>query len=183
MHKSLKQRLYKLSAEQIALSPERTESSGSLNRSKFFISSEKSSDSEPELTLEIPEQGTNLNIPLGVLSPLLNSSDLANIQKQRKQINWIQPDQDPQKLLATTIADIKHQDPFSLNWFTSHKLPIPVWAFYTHTAYTFAKTFNQVMANETRFKITETSRSFPADNPESTRQIKIKSIDLSSKIR
>jgi hypothetical protein len=84
MHKSLKQRLYELSADQIALSPERTESSGNLNRPKFFISSEDLSESKPELTYEIPEQGTNLNIPLGTLSPLLNGSDLEYIRKQRK---------------------------------------------------------------------------------------------------
>ena len=153
----MKHRLYELSAEKIALSPERTESSGNLNRPKFFISSEESSESEPELTYEIPAQGKNLNIPFGVLSPLLNGSDLANIQKQRKRINWIQPDQDPKKLLATTIADIKHQDPFSLYWFITPLALIPVWAFYTHTAYTFAKTFKQITANKTRFKITETS--------------------------
>jgi hypothetical protein len=80
-------------------------------------------------------------------------------------------------LLATTIANIKHQDPFSLAWFTTHEEPLPVWALYSHTAYTFAKTFNPMMVNETRFKVTETSRSFPADNVESTRQIEIKKVD------
>jgi hypothetical protein len=178
IHKSLKQRLYELSSEQIALSPERTESSGSLNRPKFFISSEESSESEPELTYEITEKGPKLNIPHGILSSFIKASDLANIQQQRKRTKWIQTDQDPKQLLATTIADMKQQDLLSLNWFIKPLPLIPSWAFYTHTAYTFAKVFKPTMANEARFKITETSRSFPADDPESTRQIQIKAIDL-----
>jgi hypothetical protein len=167
MHKSLKQSLYELSADQIALSPERTESSGNLNRSSFFTSDE-SSENETELFYEIPEQGMNLNIPLGILLPLLNDTALADILKQQKRINWIQQDLNPQRLLATTIANIKNQDPFPLNWFILHKEPLPVWALYSHKAYTFAKTFNQIMVNEPRFKITETSQSFPVDDVEST---------------
>jgi hypothetical protein len=90
MHKSLKQRLYELSADRITLSPERTKPSGNLNRSSFFISDE-SSDDETELIYEIPEQGAILNIPLGILLPLLNyDTTLADIQKQQKRINWIQ---------------------------------------------------------------------------------------------
>jgi hypothetical protein len=166
MHKWLKQRLYELSTDRITLSPERTQPSGNLNQSSFFTSDESSED-ETELIFEIPEQGTPLNIPLGILSPLLNDTALADIQKQRKRINWIQQNLNPQRLLATTIADIKHQDPFSLTWFTMHEEPLPVWALYSHMAYTFAKTFNPMMVNEPRFKVTETSRSFPADDVES----------------
>jgi hypothetical protein len=167
MHKTLKQRLYELSADQITLSPERTKPSGNLNRSSFFISDE-SSDDETELIYEIPEQGAILNIPLGILLPLLNKdTTLADIQKQRKRINWIQQNLNPQRLLATTIADIKHQDPSSLVWFTTHEEPLPIWALYSHTPYTFAKTFNQIMVDEPRFKVTETSRSFPADDVKS----------------
>jgi hypothetical protein len=176
MHKSLKQRLYELSTDQITLSPERTQPSGNLNRSSFFTSDESSED-KTELIFEIPEQGTSLNIPLGILSPLLNDATLADIQKQRKRINWIQQNLNPQRLLATTIADIKHQDPFSLAWFTTHEEPLPVWALYSHTAYMFAKTFNPMMVNEPRFKVTETSRSFPADDVKSTRQIETKTVD------
>jgi len=83
MHKSLKQCLYELSTDRITLSPERTQPSGNLNRSSFFTSDESSED-ETELIFEIPEQGTSLNIPLGILSPLLNDTALADIQKQRK---------------------------------------------------------------------------------------------------
>jgi hypothetical protein len=81
MHKLLKQRLYELSADQITLSPERTKPSGNLNRSSFFTSDELSED-ETELIYEIPEQCAILNIPLGILSPLLNhDTTLADIQK------------------------------------------------------------------------------------------------------
>ncbi len=97
MHKSLKQRLYKLSADQIALSPESTEPYGNLNRLSFFTSDELS-ENETELIYEIPEQGTKINIPLGILSPLLNDTELADIQKQQKRINWIQQDLNPQRL-------------------------------------------------------------------------------------
>jgi len=80
-------------------------------------------------------------------------------------------------LLATTIADIKYQDPFSLAWFTMHEEPLPIWALYSHTAYTFAKTFNPIMANESRFKTNESSRSFPADNVNTNRQIEITMVE------
>jgi len=171
MHKSLKQRLYELSADRITLSPEKTKPFGNLNRSSFFTSDESSED-ETELIYEIPEQGAILNIPLGILLPLLNyDTTLADIQKQQKRINWIQQNLNPQRLLATTIANIKHQDPFSLAWFTTHEEPLPIWALYSHTAYTFAKMFNPIMVNEPRFKVTETSQSFPADDVKANRQI------------
>jgi len=41
-------------------------------------------------------------------------STLVKAQKQQKRINWLQTNLNPQRLLATTIADIKHQDPFSI---------------------------------------------------------------------
>ena len=111
MHKTLKQCLYELSADQITLSPERTKPSGNLNRSSFFTS-DKLSEDETELIYEIPERGAILNIPLGILLPLLNKdTTLADIQKQRKRINWIQQNPNPQRLLATTIADIKAPTP------------------------------------------------------------------------
>jgi len=176
MHESLKQRLHELSADRIMLSNEKTKPSGNLNRPTFFISDE-SSDDETELIFEIPDQGAILNIPLGILSPLLSETTLADFQKRRKQVNWIQPHLNPQRLLATTIANIKHQDPLSLTWFTTHEEPLPIWALYSHTAYTFAKTFNPLMCNAPRFKVTETSRSFPADDVESNRQIQIKTVD------
>ncbi len=157
MHKLLKQCLYELSADRIMLSPEKTNPSGNLNRSSFFTSDESSED-ETEPIYEIPDHGTILNITLGILSPHLNhKSTLVDIQKQQKRINWIQQNLNPQRLLATTIADIKHQDPFSLAWFTTHEEPLPIWALYSHTAYTFAKMFNLMMVNEPRFKVTETS--------------------------
>ncbi len=127
--------------------------------------------------IEIPDQGAILNIPLGILLPLLSETTLADFQKRRKQVHWIQPHLNPQRLLATTIANIKHQDPLSLTWFTTHEEPLPIWALYSHTAYTFAKTFNPLMCNAPRFKVTETSRSFPADDVESNRQIQIKTVD------
>ena len=166
MHESLKLRLHELSADRIMLSNEKTKPSGNLNRPTFFISDE-SSDDETELIFEIPDQGAILNIPLGILSPLLSKTSLVDFQKRRKQVNWIQPHLNPQRLLATTIANIKHQDPLSLTWFTTHEEPLPIWALYSHTAYTFAKTFNPLMINAPRFKVTETSRSFPADDVES----------------
>ena len=52
---------------------------------------------------------------------MLNDTTLADIQKQWKRINWIQQNLNPQRLLATTIADIKHHDPFSLNWFETER--------------------------------------------------------------
>jgi hypothetical protein len=55
--------------------------------------------------------------------------------------------------------------------------PLPIWALYSHMAYTFAKTFNPMMVNEPQFKVTETSCSFPADNVESNRHIEIKTVD------
>jgi hypothetical protein len=125
MHKLLKQCLHELSADRIVLSPKRTQPSGNLNRSSFFTSDESSED-ETELIYEIPEQGTILNMSLGIFLTLLNDTTLADIQKQRKQINWIQQNLNPQRLLATTIADIKHQDPFSLKWFSMHEEPLPV---------------------------------------------------------
>ena len=72
---------------------------------------------------------------LGLLSSGLNHKlMLVGIQKQQKRINWIQPHLNPQWLLATTIANIKHQDPFSLACFTTHEEPLPIWALYSHTA-------------------------------------------------
>jgi hypothetical protein len=116
----------------------------------------------------MPEQGSVLNIPLGQLSPNhLFDSTLVDIQKQRKKANWIQPHLNLQRLLATTIADIKHQDPFSLTWFTTHEEPLPIWTLYSHMAYNFAKMFYRIMVNEQRFKCTETSCNFPADNDQS----------------
>jgi len=76
-------------------------------------------------------------------------------------------------LLATTIADIKHQDLFSLVWFTTHEEPLPIWALNSHMATAFAKTFNPIMANEPRFKANESSRSFPAGNVNTKRQTEI----------
>jgi len=81
------------------------------------------------------------------------------------------------KIVSNNHCRIKHQDPFSLTWFTMHEEPLPIWALYSHTAYTFAKTFNPMMVNEPRFKVTETSRSFPADDVKSNRQIEIKIVD------
>jgi hypothetical protein len=135
------------------------------------------SDDETELIYEIPEQGAILNIPQGLLSPHLNyESTLVDILKQQIRINWIQPNLNPQRLLATTIADIKHKDPFSLAWFTTHEEPLPIWALYSHTAYTFAKTFYPMMVNKPRFKCTKMSCSFPADDVESPQQIEIKMV-------
>ena len=117
-----------------------------------FYTSDKSSDDETELIFEIPQQRLVLNIPLGQLSPsLILDLMIVDIQKQQKRINWIQTHLNPQRLLATTIADIKHQDPFSLIWLTTHEEPLPIWALYSHTAYAFAKTFNLIMVNEPRF--------------------------------
>ncbi len=98
MHKSLKQCLHELLADRNMLSPEKTKPSGNLNRSIFFTSDELSDD-ETELIYEIPDQGAILNIPLGILSPLLNyESTLVDIQKQQKRINWIQQNLNPQRL-------------------------------------------------------------------------------------
>jgi hypothetical protein len=177
MHKLLKQRRHELSADRIMLSPEKTKPSGNLNRLNFFTS-DVSSDDETEVIYEIPEQGAILNIPLGLLSPSLNfESTLVDIQKQQKRINWIQSNLNPQRLLATAIADIKHHDPFSLAWFMTHEEPLPIWALYLHTAYMFAKTLNPMMVNEPRFKASTTTRSFPADDVESHKQIEIKTVE------
>ena len=104
-------------------------------------------------------------------------STLVKAQKQQKRINWLQTNLNPQRLLATTIADIKHQDPFSIAWFTMHEGPLPIWALYSHTAYIFAKMFNPIMANESRFKASETSLTFPADNVNTKQQIEITMVE------
>ena len=80
-------------------------------------------------------------------------------------------------MLATTIADIKHQNPISLAWFTTHEEPLPIWALYLHTAYTFAKTFNPIMANEPRFTANDSSRSFPAEDVKTKQQIEITTVE------
>jgi hypothetical protein len=131
---NLLKRLHKLSADRITLSPEKLKPSGNLNRSSFYMSDKLSND-KTELIHEIPAQDAILNIPLGLLSLDLNYElTLVEIQKQWKRINRIQPHLIPQRLLATTIADIKHQDPFSIAWFTMHEEPLPIWALYLHTA-------------------------------------------------
>ena len=134
MHKSLNKRLHELSADQITLSPEKLKPSGNLYRSSFYTS-DKSLNDKTELIHEIPAQDTILNIPLGLLSLDLNyKQTLVKIQKQPKRIDRIQPHLNQQRLLVTTIADIKHQDPFSLTWFTTHEEPLPIWALYLHMA-------------------------------------------------
>jgi hypothetical protein len=98
MHKSIKQHLHQLSADRTMLSPEKTKPSGTLNRLSFFISDE-SSDDETELMYEIPEQRTIFSIPLGLLSSHSNyESTHVDIQKQQKQINWLQQNLNPQRL-------------------------------------------------------------------------------------
>jgi len=72
-----------------------------------------------------------------------------------------------------TITYIKHQDPFSLACFTMHEEPLTIWALYLHTAYTFAKTFILIMANESEFTAHETSLSFPADDVNMQCQVQI----------
>ncbi len=77
----------------------------------------------------------------------------------------------------TTIADIKQQNPISLARFTTHEEPLPIWALYLHTAYTFAKTFNPIMVNEPSFTANDSSRSFPADDVETKQQIEITTVE------
>jgi len=76
-------------------------------------------------------------------------------------------------LLEITITDIKHHDPFSLAWFTMHEEPLTIWALYLHTAYTFEKTFNLIMANKSEFTAHETSLCFPADDVNMQCQVQI----------
>ncbi len=80
-------------------------------------------------------------------------------------------------MLATTIADIKHQDPFSLAWFTIHEEPLAIWALYSHMAYTFANTLTPSWLMTQRFKANESSRSFPADNVKTKRQIEVTTVE------
>ena len=95
------------------------------------------------------------------------------IHKQRKSVSWFQSNLHLQRLLEITITDIKHHDPFSLAWFTMHEEPLTIWALYLHTAYTFEKTFNLIMANKSEFMEHETSLSFPADDVNMQCQVQI----------
>jgi hypothetical protein len=61
--------------------------------------------------------------------------------------------------------------------FTHVVQPLPIWALYSHTAYTFSKKFNPIMANESRFKVNELSCSFPADDVDTKQQIDITTVE------
>ena len=110
MHKLLKQKLHKLSAEQIKLSSEKQKSSANANRLGFHTSKELSLG-KLDKTCEIPAQGAILKVPLSQLFiNLADKSKLLKIHKQQKSINWLQSNLDPSRLLETTITDIKHLD-------------------------------------------------------------------------
>ena len=173
MHILLKQKLHKLSADQIKLSPENPKTSGNLNRSSFYTSDEQSNNDSKEI-YEIPTQGSILKIQLGQLTPdLFYESKLVEFQKQRKRINWLQTNLKPQWLLPKMIADNKHQDLFLIAWFTMHEEPLSIWDLYLHTAYTFSKMFNPIMVKESQFKVQKTSRTFPANTVDIQWQIEI----------
>ena len=54
-----------------------------------------------------------------------------------------------------------------------HEEPLTIWALYLHTAYTFEKTFNLIMANKSEFMAHETSLCFPADDVNMQCQVQI----------
>ena len=110
MHKLLKQKLHKLSADQIKLSPEKQKSSANANRLSLHTSKELS-QGKLDKTYETPAQGAILKVPFSQLSiKIADKSKLLKIHKQQKSINWLQSNLNPDRLLETTITDIKHHD-------------------------------------------------------------------------
>jgi hypothetical protein len=92
MHKLLKQKLHKLSADQIKLSPEKQKSSANANRLSLHTSKELS-QGKLDKTYETPAQGAILKVLLSQLS--INLADKSKLLKfissKKYQLVAIQP--------------------------------------------------------------------------------------------
>ena len=92
MHKLLKQKLHKLSADQIKLSPEKQKSSANANRLSLHTSKELSQGTLDK-TYETPAQGAILKVLLSQLS--INLADKSKLLKfivsKKYQLVAIQP--------------------------------------------------------------------------------------------